>query len=95
MRPLRRGRDRSLTRDHPNTAAASAATPPTATANRGLVCSAMAPTIGPPIGVEPINATEKSDITRPRSSGLECNWSVAFERAMTVTLDAPSNGIIM
>ncbi len=29
----------------------------------------IAPTIGPPIGVEPWKATNHSDITRPRISG--------------------------
>ena len=45
---------------------------------------------GPPIGVEPWNATNHSDITRPRIAGAAVSWRVAFPVAMKVMLAAPA-----
>ena len=54
-------------------AMSSVATAPTPTAQRGPMCSPMAPTIGPPIGRIPRNATARSARTRARISGRACN----------------------
>src|SRR5512142_1545724 len=50
-------------------AAASAAKPPSASPHRAPAISANHPTMGPPKVVEPRNATDHSDITRPRIWG--------------------------
>ncbi len=50
-----------------------------------------APTIGPPIGVEPWNATNHSDITRPRISGAAPSCRVELPVDMNVMLAAPTN----
>jgi len=46
---------------------------PTANAQRGPAYSPTHPIIGPPIGVDPINATDHKDITLPRISGSDSN----------------------
>ena len=44
---------------------------PTASPARAPATSMIHPISGPPIGVEPMNATDHSDITRPRIRGSE------------------------
>jgi hypothetical protein len=50
-----------------------------------------APTIGPPIGVEPWKATNQSDMTRPRIAGSERSCNVALPTDMNTTEPAPTN----
>ena len=51
----------------------------------------MAPTIGPPIGVDPITATVHSAMTRPRIRGSAASCSVLLPLDMQPTLVAPTN----
>src|SRR5438045_450627 len=57
------GRVRSSVR-RPMPPATMAATPPSTSPHRGPACSPTNPTIGPPTGVDPRNATDHSAITR-------------------------------
>src|SRR5688500_15470101 len=52
----------------------------------------MAPIIGAPSGVVPMNAMVYSAMTRPRIDGSALTCSTEFARAMYVTLNAPANG---
>ena len=49
------------------------------------------PTTGPPTGVEPWNATNHSDITRPRIAGSAASWRVELPVDMNVMLAPPAN----
>ena len=51
----------------------------------------VAPTIGPPIGVEPWKATNHSDITRPRIAGSAVSCSVELPVAMNEMLAPPAS----
>jgi len=53
-----------------------------------------APTIGPPIGVEPWKATNQSDITRPRIAGSAASCSVELPVDMNVMLAPPANASV-
>ena len=53
----------------PNTVAIRAAIPPNARPQRAPATSANQPTIGPPMVVDPRNAIDQNDITRPRICG--------------------------
>jgi len=44
------------------------------------------PTMGPPIGVEPSQASAHSAITRPRICGLAANWRVVLASELKVML---------
>ena len=52
-----------------------------------------APAIGPPIGVDPRNATAQSAITRPRICGSAASCSVLLPVERNATLDAPTSAI--
>lgn len=55
----------------------------------------IAPTIGPPTGVEPWKATNHSDITRPRMSGAAVSCSVELPVDMNMMLAAPTSASAM
>jgi len=73
---------------------ASAASAPTISPARGPYACASQPMAGAPIGVEPRNTTEYSDITRPREALLAASCSEEFTPAANVTLAAPSGARI-
>jgi hypothetical protein len=68
----------------------SAASAPSTRPARGPYSCASQPTSGAPIGVEPRNTTEYSDITRPREGPSAASCSEEFTPAANVTLAAPS-----
>ncbi len=49
------------------------------------VCPAQ-PTIGPPMGVDPSQASAHRAMTRPRISGLAASWRVVLARELKVML---------
>jgi len=51
------------------------------------------PATGPPIGVEPRNATLHSAITRPRIDGSAASWSVLLPLARKPMDSAPTSAI--
>jgi len=64
------------------TAQTRAITPPYASDHSGENMSAIKPVIGPPIGVLPKNATAVSASNRPRMSGGDSCWLIAFPAAI-------------
>jgi len=72
----------------------SAAIAPSTRPARGPCVCASQPTIGAPIGVEPRNTTEYSDITRPRERTSAASCSDEFTPAANVTLAAPTGARI-
>ena len=59
-------------------------------AQRGPACSATKPTIGPPIGVLPMNATVHKAMTRPRISGDAANCRAVLPADRNQMLAAPT-----
>ena len=55
-------------------------------AQRAPIAWPAQPTIGPPIGVEPSQASAHSAITRPRISGLAASWRVVLASELNVML---------
>jgi hypothetical protein len=53
----------------------------------------MAPTIGPPRGVLPMNAIDQSAIVRPRKLGSLASWMVELPVARKLTLAPPTRHI--
>jgi hypothetical protein len=60
--------------------------PPMTRAQRGPMAWPTQPTMGPPIGVEPSQASAHSAITRPRICGLAASWSVVLASELNVML---------
>jgi hypothetical protein len=60
--------------------------PPMTRAQRGPMTWPAQPTTGPPIGVEPSQASAHSAITRPRISGLAASWRVVLASELNVML---------
>jgi hypothetical protein len=54
------------------------ATPPTTSDHRAPACWAIQPTIGPPTGVEPSQASPHRAITRPRMLGAAASCRVVL-----------------
>src|SRR6185437_800058 len=65
---------------------ARAATPPMTRAQRAPNAWPAQPTSGPPIGVEPSQASAHSAITRPRIAGLAASWRVVLASELNVML---------
>jgi hypothetical protein len=61
-------------------------TPPMTRAQRGPMSWPTQPTMGPPIGVEPSQASAHSAITRPRISGLAASCRVVLASELKVML---------
>ena len=61
-------------------------TPPTRSPHRAPHCAQTKPTSGPPIGVEPCQASAHSDITRPRMAGAVLSWSEVLASELKLTL---------
>src|ERR1017187_10773482 len=64
----------------------SAAAPPTTRDQRAPVSWATQPTIGPPIGVEPSQASAHRAMTRPRIVGLAASCRVVLASELNVML---------
>ncbi len=58
---------------------------------RGPASSAIAPTIGAPMGVLPTNAVDHSAVTRPRNAGAAASCAVLLPLVKKVTLVAPTS----
>src|SRR5580698_3942382 len=54
-------------------------------------CSPTQPTSGPPIGVDPIQATPHSDITRPRMPGVADSCNAVLASELNEMLPYPTN----
>jgi hypothetical protein len=74
----------------PARAAAKQVNAPSHNPARAPATAITAPTIGPPIGVEPWKATNHSDITRPRIFGSAPSWRVELPLDMNAMLAAPT-----
>jgi len=64
----------------------SAAAPPMTSAQRAPTDWPTQPTMGPPMGVEPSQASAHSAITRPRISGRAASWRVVLASELKVML---------
>jgi len=64
----------------------SVARPPMTRDQRAPMVWPTQPTIGPPIGVEPSQASAHSAITRPRMVGLAASWRVVLASELNVML---------
>jgi len=54
------------------------ATPPTTSDHRAPATCAVQPTMGPPTGVEPSQASAHRAMTRPRMFGVAASWRVVL-----------------
>src|SRR3954463_2065234 len=73
-----------------STAAATEATPPTISDQRGPATCAIHPTSGAPIGVPPMNTIRYNAMTRPRITGDTDSWTLVFAEVDRVSVKKPN-----